>query len=405
MKFLKRKKITISVIISIITIISFALIFLEIMQIQEKKYVEIINSKVEEIIDNVIATYPDIREEDILKIINSSNKHNTQILKKYGYENELSNIKRLQNELNHSKIQNIALIILFGITTLAVYITYIIRQEKKIKDINDYIKQINNKNYTLKIRDNQEDELSKLRNELYKTTIILKENAENSEKEKEKLSNAMADISHQLKTPLTSIRIMLDNINDNPDMDSRTRDEFILEISKQVEWISSLVISLLKIAKFDAGTIKMENTEINIKELIDDILNNLAIIIELKEITIITEIDKNATFVADYKWQKEAITNIIKNAIEHSNNGSKIYVKVEDTRVFLKIIVKDEGKGIDKSDLKHIFERFYRAKNSNENSIGIGLPLAKTIIEQNNGYIKVDSEIGKGTSFIVKYIR
>lgn len=405
MKFFKRKKITISVIISIITIISFALIFLEIMQIQEKKYVEIINSKVEEIIDNVIATYPDIREEDILKIINSSNKHNTQILKKYGYENELSNIKRLQNELNHSKIQNIALIILFGITTLAVYITYIIRQEKKIKDINDYIKQINNKNYTLKIRDNQEDELSKLRNELYKTTIILKENAENSEKEKEKLSNAMADISHQLKTPLTSIRIMLDNINDNPDMDSKTRDEFILEISKQVEWISSLVISLLKIAKFDAGTIKMENTEINIKELIDDILNNLAIIIELKEITIITEIDKNATFVADYKWQKEAITNIIKNAIEHSNNGSKIYVKVEDTRVFLKIIVKDEGKGIDKSDLKHIFERFYRAKNSNENSIGIGLPLAKTIIEQNNGYIKVDSEIGKGTSFIVKYIR
>lgn len=405
MKFFKRKKFTISVIISIITIISFALIFLEIMQIQEKKYVEIINSKVEEIIDNVIATYPDIREEDILKIINSSNKHNTQILKKYGYENELSNIKRLQNELNHSKIQNIALIILFGITTLAVYITYIIRQEKKIKDINDYIKQINNKNYTLKIRDNQEDELSKLRNELYKTTIILKENAENSEKEKEKLSNAMADISHQLKTPLTSIRIMLDNINDNPDMDSKTRDEFILEISKQVEWISSLVISLLKIAKFDAGTIKMENTEINIKELIDDILNNLAIIIELKEITIITEIDKNATFVADYKWQKEAITNIIKNAIEHSNNGSKIYVKVEDTRVFLKIIVKDEGKGIDKSDLKHIFERFYRAKNSNENSIGIGLPLAKTIIEQNNGYIKVDSEIGKGTSFIVKYIR
>ena len=253
--------------------------------------------------------------------------------------------------------------------------------------------------------ENDNSELSKLRNELYKTTILLKETAEQSEKEKENLSTAIADISHQLKTPLTSIRIMLDNISDNPDMEKEIREDFLSDISKQIDWISSLVISLLKIAKFDAGTIKMENKEINVKDLINNVIENLAIIIEVKEIKIITNIDESATFIADYKWQLEALTNILKNAIEHSRQSSKIYITVENTSLFLKIKIQDEGQGISKKDLKHIFERFYRTQNSSENSIGIGLALAKTIREQNNGYIKVDSEIDKGTTFEIRFLK
>ena len=282
---------------------------------------------------------------------------------------------------------------------------YVISQEKKIKEINDYINGINNKNYTLKIEENNNSELSRLRNELYKTTVLLKETAELSVKEKENLSTAIADISHQLKTPLTSIRIMIDNIQDDPDMEKEVREDFLMEISKQIDWISSLVISLLKIAKFDAGTIKMENEEIHVQKLIDSVIGNLAILIELKEIEIITKIDEKAMFVADYKWQQEALTNILKNAIEHSNQKSKIYIETENTSVFLKIIIRDEGQGISKIDQKHIFERFYKAKNSSENSIGIGLALAKTIIEKNNGYVKVDSEVGKGTTFEIKYLK
>ena len=181
--------------------------------------------------------------------------------------------------------------------------------------------------------------------------------------------------------------------------------DFLREISKQIDWISSLVVSLLKIAKFDAGTIKMENNEINAKNLIDNIVSNLAILMELKNIEIITNVDEKATFIADYKWQQEALTNILKNAIEHSKQNSRIYITVENTNLFLKIIIKDEGSGIDKEDLKHIFQRFYKTKNSSENSIGIGLPLAKAIIEQSNGYIKVETKYGEGTSFEVKYIK
>lgn len=382
-----------TIILGIIVIMLSTGIFWIINNIQYRKYLKIVNAKIDNIISQVIEKYPDITEEEVLEILKNNEKPESSVLEKLG------------EQIETNKKQNIALVIIFGTVSLGIYLIYVITQEKKIAEINEYIKQINNKNYILKIEENDNGELSKLRNELYKTTVLLKETAEISEKEKENLSTAIADISHQLKTPLTSIRIMLDNIQDDPDMEKEVREDFLIEISKQIDWISSLVVALLKIAKFDAGTIKMENNEINAKNLIDNIVSNLAILMELKNIEIITNVDEKATFIADYKWQQEALTNILKNAIEHSKHNSRIYITVENTNLFLKIIIKDEGSGIDKEDLKHIFQRFYKTKNSSENSIGIGLPLAKAIIEQSNGYIKVETKYGEGTSFEVKYIK
>lgn len=394
-----------TIILGIIVIMLSTGIFWVINNIQYRKYLKIVNAKIDNIISEVIEKYPDITEEEVLEILKNNETPESSVLEKYGYTPDISYIKTLGEQIETNKKQNIALVIIFGTVSLGIYLIYVITQEKKIAEINEYIKQINNKNYILKIEENDNGELSKLRNELYKTTVLLKETAEISEKEKENLSTAIADISHQLKTPLTSIRIMLDNIQDDPDMEKEVREDFLREISKQIDWISSLVVALLKIAKFDAGTIKMENNEINAKNLIDNIVSNLAILMELKNIEIITNVDEKATFIADYKWQQEALTNILKNAIEHSKHNSRIYITVENTNLFLKIIIKDEGSGIDKEDLKHIFQRFYKAKNSSENSIGIGLPLAKAIIEQSNGYIKVETKYGEGTSFEVKYIK
>lgn len=394
-----------TIILGIIVIMLSTGIFWIINNIQYRKYLKIVNAKIDNIISQVIEKYPDITEEEVLEILKNNEKPESSVLEKYGYTPDISYIKTLGEQIETNKKQNIALVIIFGTVSLGIYLIYVITQEKKIAEINEYIKQINNKNYILKIEENDNGELSKLRNELYKTTVLLKETAEISEKEKENLSTAIADISHQLKTPLTSIRIILDNIQDDPDMEKEVREDFLIEISKQIDWISSLVVALLKIAKFDAGTIKMENNEINAKNLIDNIVSNLAILMELKNIEIITNVDEKATFIADYKWQQEALTNILKNAIEHSKHNSRIYITVENTNLFLKIIIKDEGSGIDKEDLKHIFQRFYKTKNSSENSIGIGLPLAKAIIEQSNGYIKVETKYGEGTSFEVKYIK
>ncbi len=405
MNLLKRKTLIKVLLTNIVIVLLFIIIFVVVIKMQNKVYSKIVNEKINDIINNVMEKYPEVKEEDILKIINNRDDSSENILEKYGYDDELSYIKELRENINKNLINTAVLIGIFGIASLSIFMRYVLIQEKELKEINEYIKEVNNKNYSLKIEDNKDGELSRLRNELYKTTVILREAAENSEEEKEKLSIAIADISHQLKTPLTSIRIMLNNISDNPDMPQEIREDFIQDISKQVEHMSSLVISLLKIAKFDAGTIKMENEEIDAKKLIDSVINNLAILIEIKEIEVITKIDEKAIFIADYKWQQEALTNILKNAIEHSQPKSNIYIIVENTSIFLKIKIKDEGQGIEQKDLKHIFERFYRAKNCNEDSIGIGLSLAKTIIEQNNGYIKATSEVGKGTLFEIKYIK
>lgn len=268
------------------------------------------------------------RLEDLIKIlkdVDNCNTNNMQILDKYGYSNTKTYIEKLNQSMKISIISDITIIAILGILTTIILLYLNKKQNDKIEEINNYLKELNNKNYELKIDENTEDELSRLRNELYKTTILLKESAENSENEKIELSNFLANISHQLKTPLTSIRILLDNIEENPDMDEMTRKKFIKEISNQIDWISSLVVSLLKLAKFDSGSIILTNKNVNLDELINKVIENLSIILD--------------------------------------------------------------------------------AKNVSENSIGIGLSLAKAIINKESGYIKVYSEIGHGTKFEIKYIK
>lgn len=381
-------------------------VFLMLSQIQYEKYTNQMNIVIAEIVDKIVEKYPDIEEEEIIKILNGTEQGQKKyILEKYGYTQNTVAIEEISKERSSFIKIDIAIIIAGGIAVTIVLLSYNKKREEKISDINSYIGKVNRGNYELKIEENGEDELTKLRNELYKTTVLLRETAENSEKEKTNLSNSLTDISHQLKTPLTSIRIMIDNIQNNPDMDEKTRNEFIEDISKQIDWISSLVISLLKLAKFDAGSIVMRDEEINVKKLIQNIISNLAILIDIKDIKIEENISEQITLFADYNWQLEALTNIIKNCVEHCFDGGKIKIEAESNSVFTKIIIADEGEGIEKKDLNRIFERFYKSAKSSENSIGIGLALAKTIIEKERGYIKVESEVGKGTKFEIKYLK
>ncbi len=392
---------------SIIAIVIFCILFLQYNTAQNAKYTKIFNSNLEQIILKVKESYPNLNEEEIIEVIQNkdTNSKVQNFLKQYGYKEDQMYLESLSKEMSRTRLYCIIIMVSFGLVVIAIATIYIIEQNKKVRQIDKYLKKVNSGNYGLKIEENSEDELSKLRNELYKTTILLRETAENSKKESENLSSSLADISHQLKTPITSMRIMIDNLCDNPDMDIKTRNEFLKIISNQIEWISSLVISLLKLSKFDAGVIEMSDKNINAKKLINEVIQNLSILLELKNIEVVVNSPDEAEFMADYKWQLEAITNIVKNAIEHSSEDSKIYISVENTSLFLKIIIRDEGYGIEKEDLKHIFERFYKSKNASDDSIGIGLSLAKAIIEKDNGYISVDSKVGEGTTFTIKYLK
>ena len=403
MKILKNKKIIIPIIILTIIIIATNILF----TVNELKNNQRITSNViAGIIGNIEKNYPNVSEEEIISILNSENEEiedgkNTLI--KYGINIENQNaIGQITN--NKLLIINILSIIILVFAILVILYIYSRSESKKIKEIEKYIEAINNKNYTLKISENSEDEFSNLSNELYKTTVMLKEQASNSQKSQKTLQTNIEDISHQLKTPLTSISIMLDNIIDNPDMEIETRQKFLHEINRQIEWFNWLVIALLKLSKIDSGTAVFTKKEINVEKILNHVIQNLAIPLEIKQQKIIVN-GNSSKFIGDYNWQLEALTNIVKNCIEHTPDHKNIYIKFEENNFYTKITIRDEGVGIAKEDIKHIFERFYKGKNSSENSIGIGLALSKSIIERDNGYIICSSKEGEGTTFEIKYMK
>ena len=403
MKILKNKKIIIPIIILTIIIIATNILF----TVNELKNNQRITSNViAGIIGNIEKNYPNVSEEEIISILNLENEEiedgkNTLI--KYGINIENQNaIGQITN--NKLLIINILSIIILVFAILVILYIYSRSESKKIKEIEKYIEAINNKNYTLKISENSEDEFSNLSNELYKTTVMLKEQASNSQKSQKTLQTNIEDISHQLKTPLTSISIMLDNIIDNPDIEIETRQKFLHEINRQIEWFNWLVIALLKLSKIDSGTAVFTKKEINVEKIINHVIQNLATPLDIKQQKIIVN-GNSSKFIGDYNWQLEALTNIVKNCIEHTPNHKNIYIKFEENNFYTKITIRDEGVGIAKEDIKHIFERFYKGKNSSENSIGIGLALAKSIIERDNGYIICSSKEGEGTTFEIKYMK
>ena len=387
----------------IITTILF-IVFLILDTYEYNMYTKNFNNKISAIILEVRHEYPDVTENDIISILNNKKEEKVS-LEKYGINLEKDSII-LKNKEDHKKfvIINIIFFIVIIISIQLTFLKYNKSKDKEINKIARYIEEINKKNYKLHIDENSEDELSILKNEVYKTTIMLKEAADNSNKEKHQLKKSLEDISHQLKTPLTSILIMLDNIIDNPDMDAEIREDFIRDIKREIITINFFVQTILKLSKIDSNTIDFVKTENTIKEIIEQSIKKVSALCDLKNIKIEIEGNENSKIICDKRWQEEAISNIIKNCIDHSKENSKLIIKYDENEVYSTIIIKDFGEGISQKDLPHIFERFYKGENATSDSIGIGLSLAKAIIEEENGHILVDSD-KNGTQFTIKYLK
>ena len=391
---------------SCIVIIIFLITFSILIYKQYKTYTYNFNQKIAGIIDDVLEKYPDIEKREIVEILNSSDKTNNEILREYGIELDKDSVI-LENNTDFQKfiIIDISTLILFILILSIIFFKYNHSESKKINEITKYIEEINRGNYKLNIEENTEDELSILKNELYKITIMLKEVAENSQKDKTTLKDSLSDISHQIKTPITSILIMLDNILSDENMPEDIKKDFIKDIKREIINIKFLVESILKLSKIDSNSIKFIKKEVFIKDIINEAVKNVSMLSELKNIEIIVLGDDSIKTICDLKWQVEAITNILKNCIEHSYENRKIYINYNQNNMYTELKIEDNGTGIDAKDLPHIFERFYKGKNSSSDSVGIGLALSKSIIESNNGYIQVDSKLNKGTTFIIKYLK
>ena len=367
------------------------------------KYTNNFNMRINGIRIKVLEKYPQIDKNELMEILNSKN-NSSNVLKEYGINLQKDNVL-LENEKEFRNFQkiNIIYIVIVCLCLMLIFIIYNSNKDRKLRKITEYIEEINRKNYKLDIDSNSEDELSILQNEIYKTTILLKEQAENSLSDKISLKNSISDISHQLKTPLTSITILLDNIIGNSDMDVNTRHEFISDIRREIVNINFLVQALLKLSKFDANAVEFIEKEVKLSKIIDSAIKNVMPLCDLQKVEINIEVNESDTLLCDEKWQVEAISNILKNSVEYSNSGGTILVRAKKYKLYTQIDIKDNGKGIEKEEIPHIFERFYKGKNSSKNSIGIGLALSKTIIEKNNGNISVESKVGEGTRFVIKY--
>ena len=393
------------IISTLIVFICLFILFLFLNIYEYKTYTKNFNNKISAIINVIKKDYPKITDKEIIKIINNDTLKTNDFFNKYGIDVNNKSIL-IKNDRDYHKFLaiNLSFLTITVVILLIIYIRYNYKKEKDIKDIIKCIEQINKKNYEIQIDSISEDELSILKNEIYKTTIMLKEAAENSSKDKLNLKKSLEDISHQLKTPLTSILVMLDNIIEDSNMEEKIRNDFIVDIKRNVLNINFLVQSLLKLSKFDANAIHIVKQENDLKTIIEESIKNVSTLCDLRNINIKLNIKENSKIICDDKWQIEALTNIIKNAIEHSKNNSNIIINIENNNVYSMIEVIDFGEGIAKKDIKHIFERFYRCKNTKTDSIGIGLALAKTIIEEDKGTISVESNKLE-TKFIIKYYK
>ena len=274
----------------------------------------------------------------------------------------------------------------------------------EIENLSNYLRQISNGNYTLDVRDNQEGELSILKNDIYKVTLMLSEHGALLQHDKVQLTNAISDISHQLKTPLTSMTVMADLLSE-PELPPEKRTEFTRNIRIQLERIGWLVSSLLKFSKIDAGTVQFKKDPISVRTLFQKSLKPVLIPMDIKEQTVSIKGDDAVSFLGDLNWTAEALINILKNCVEHTPEGGEISISFAENALYTEIIIADNGKGIPKEELPYVFQRFYIGKNASEDSVGIGLALSHSIITSQNGDINIKSEKGMGTQFHIKFYK
>ncbi|MFK3960855.1 sensor histidine kinase [Pseudalkalibacillus hwajinpoensis] len=296
------------------------------------------------------------------------------------------------------------LTLITSIVLVSCFVLFTRWRYREIAQLSSYLRQISSGDYTLDVRNNHEGELSILKNDIYKVTMMLSEHRSLLQEDKVKLTNAISDISHQLKTPLTSMLVMVDLVSD-PNLDEEKRVEFTTNIRVQLERIEWLVSSLLKLSKIDAGTVIFKKERISAQQVIQKAVESILIPVDIKQQTLNITGDDGVTFVGDLNWTSEALLNILKNCVEHTDEGGTISLSYSDNPLYTEITVADNGNGIPKEDLPYIFKRFYRGKNAGDDSVGIGLAMAYSIITSQNGDIEVSSEQGTGTEFTIKFYK
>ena len=346
----------------------------------------------------------DLNENEIVSILLDDDGNYTEegyeILEKYGLNHYSNNITIIRNRM--ITVFSLVIVIFVIIIFIIVYF-YILRLDSSIGNISKYINRLLHKDYALDIIDNDEGNLSALKNDIYKITVMLKEQNEELKKDKMHLANNLADISHQLKTPLTSMLIMSDLL-ENENLKKEDQKKFLDIIRSQLKRIEWLVSSLLKMAKLDAKTVEFKKEMIFADDLVLKSIEPVNMLMRKKRQQFILKGD-NPSLTLDINWTSEALLNIIKNCCEHTPENGTITVEIFDSVMYTEILISDTGVGIASKDLPFIFERFYRASKSNTDSVGIGLAMSYQILTNQDATIHVKSKLNVGTKFSIRFYK
>lgn len=404
---LKNKEVRELILIEIIVLIIGIVSILLLNKYSYETYKEAIIENNLYIIDSIISKHPELENEVIDGIINHdiSASESYEILNKYGLD-RLDTVDYLNNNSYINKTirkYNIIYISILIIIVFSILIIYINKIYNKIRKLSIYANDILNNKYNMDIREYSEGDISNLKNDLYKMTIKLKEQNELSLKDKIYLQDTLSDISHQLKTPLTSMYVINELLYDDK-LDKSLKKELLNKSKKGLERIEWLITSLLKMSRLDSGSEKLIFEEVKLINIINKTIEPIRIPLELKNINLNVSCNSDVKVNVDVNWTTEALINILKNAMEHTLENGNINIVCSDNPLYTMISISDDGCGISKKDLPHIFERFYKGM-SNKESIGIGLNMSKKIIESENGNISVKSKENEGTTFIIKLFK
>lgn len=340
-------------------------------------------------------------EEMIMTALKSNDPSNkeqgTDLLRQYGYTP--------QTFADQSSISLIMIIFAFSIGLFGVFVMYLLwfryRNRHRIAQLTNYLYAINNgQESTLTLH--REDDFSFLEDELYKTVVALREMRESAVQERKSLADNLADIAHQLKTPITSMSLMTELLAETR-QDSEEDLIYVEKLHKQLERLNYLVSALLTLSKIDAGTLDLDKKNVDLFTLLTNALESIQDLSLQKYQTIIVQSEPAVSFVGDLHWCTEAILNLVKNCSEHTPAQGTINLSYEQNSIYTQILVEDNGNGFKKEDIPYLFERFYKGSNARKDSVGIGLALAKAIIEKHNGLIRAENKKEGGARFIVKF--
>lgn len=300
-----------------------------------------------------------------------------------------------------SGINSSLLMLLFSLLVLGGFFRYLTMRYQEISRMSMEIDKILHGEGKLEFSSCREGDMEILKNEIYKMTVRLREQSERLWKDKTQLADSLADISHQIRTPLTSANLMLVRL-ENPELSAEQRMQLLMDTNKMLRRIDWLITALLKMSKLEAGAIVFEKEQLAVGAFIRQVLEPLEIPMELRGQRVKLMSGEALSFAADRAWTLEAVGNVLKNCMEYTPEGGEINIYAEQNPLYTELRVCDGGPGIEYEDLKHLFERFYRGKNAGKESFGIGLALSRMILAKENGTITAENNPKGGSIFRIR---